>query len=138
MSTDESLIGLVEVSKHEAQVLMEAGYLYVELGNFQAAQEIFEGCVALLPRSDAPSIGLGNLFVTQGKYKEAVNSYQHAIQVRSDSATAYAFLGEVYLLSGDSQQAQNALQKALELAPDGPPAELARSLLQAEKDGAFA
>lgn len=138
MSADESLIGLVEVSKQEAQILLEAGYLYMEMGDFQAAQEIFEGCVSLLPRSDAPSVGLGNLLVTQGKHQEAIKAYQNAIKISPESATAHAFLGEVLMLQGQTQQGQQSLQKAIELSPEGaPPAELAQSLLKAAQEGVF-
>lgn len=134
---EESLIGIVEVSKQEARLLVESGYLHIELGKFKEAQEIFEGCAALLPRSDVPRIGLGNLFFSQGRHDDAINAYQDAIKVRPDSAAAHAFLGEAYLFKKQFAKAQDTLKRAQELEPEGPPAELARNLLKAYEQGAF-
>lgn len=136
---DEGLIGLVEVPRNQAQLLLESGYFYMEKGQFQEAQKVFEGCVSLLPRSEVPHLGLGHLFQSQGRKAEAVASFQEAIKMRPDSAEAHAFLGEAYLLQGKPAQALPMLDKAEELDKANPPAaaELARSLRQAHKEGAF-
>lgn len=138
MTTQESLIGLVEVSKSEAKLLLESAYFLIELGKFKEAQEVFEGACSLLPRHDVPRIGLGNLFVMQGRYDQAIQSYQDAIKANDNSASAHAFLGEVLLLKKQFDKAIPSLDKAKSLDPDGSAGKLAASLLQAHKDGAFA
>ena len=40
---EESLIGLVEVPKKQAQVMLDAAYFYMELGKFKEAEEVFFG-----------------------------------------------------------------------------------------------
>ncbi len=137
MTTQEdSLIGLVEISKQEARVLMEAGYLSIEMGRFKEAEEIFQGCIALLPRNSTPHLGLGNLYVAQDRLKEAIASYKEAIRI-NETPDAQAFLGEAYLLNKQNREGIAALNRALELSQEGPAADLARSLLQAEKEGVF-
>ena len=79
MTTQDSLIGLVEVSKTETKLLLESAYFLIELGKFKEAQDVFEGACSLLPRNDVPRVGLGNLFVMQGRYDQAIQAYQEAL-----------------------------------------------------------
>lgn len=138
MSTqEESLVGLVEISQHEARILMEAGYLSIEMGHFKEAQEIFEGCVALLPRNATPHLCLGNLFITQGRVAEAIKTYKDALNISEDTPELHAFLGEAYFIDRQFSLGKQALEKALELEGEGAAAELSRSLLEAEKEGLF-
>lgn len=138
---DESLVGIVEVSRREAQLLLEAGYIYMELGKFQEADDVFQGVCSLLPKNDVPRIALGHLFMSQSRIDEAIQSYKNAIKLRPESATAHAFLGEAYLFKGKTELALPTLQKAQELdtspEEEGSARRLALSLLQAHKEGAF-
>lgn len=138
-ANNDSLIGLVEVPKEQAQVMLEAGYLYLEMGNFKAAEEIFSGCSALLPRSEVPQLGLGQLFVSQDRLNDAVTAYKKALEIRPQSADVHAFLGEVYLFQGKADDALPLLEKAQKLDQNDPPTagELARSLLEAHNLGVF-
>lgn len=134
---NESLVGIVEVSRQEAQLLLEAGYLSMEMGNFRQANEIFEGVCSLLPKSDVPRIALGQMYMTQNRTDEAIKAYKEALKLHPDSAAAHAFLGEAYLFKNQPNLALPALQKAQELEPEGPPGKLAQSLRQAHDQGAF-
>ncbi len=136
---DEGLIGIVEVPKNQAQVILETGYLYMEMGEFQKSEDVFNGCASLLPRSEVPHLALGQLFLSQERYPQAVQSYQKAIELRPDSAEAHAFLGEAYMVQGQAAQAIPVLEKAQELDQSDPPsaAEMARSLLDAHEQGVF-
>lgn len=140
MSTkDIGLIGLVEVPKKQVQLLLESGYFYMEKGLFKEAETVFQGCMSLLPKSEVPRIGMGHLYMTQDRLDQAIASYQSAIKVKPSSAEAHAFLGEAYLFKGKPNLALPALQKAEQLDTNDPPvtADLARSLLQAHKEGIF-
>lgn len=136
---NESLIGLVEVPKEQAQVMLETGYMYMEMGDFKAAEEVFLGCAALLPRSEVPQLGLGHLFVSQERWNDAESAYNKALELRPESAEVHAFLGEAYLLQGKGDQAVPFLEKAKQLDQNDPPAasELAQSLLEAHSQGVF-
>ncbi len=134
---EASLIGLVEVPKKQAQVMLDAAYFYMELGKFKEAEEVFLGCAALLPRSEVPLIGLGNLYVSQERFDEAISTYQKALKINPNSAEVHAFLGEVFLLKGQADRALPLLEKAQQLDKNEPPTAgaLARSLIQAYNDG---
>lgn len=139
MSKQENLLGLIEISKIEAQLMLESGYLYMEMGDFKKSEETFVGCVSLLPRSATPFIGLGNLYFTQSRTDEAIKAYGDALKIKPDFADAHAFLGEAHLFNGDSSQALNHLQKARELdKEEGPAHQLATDLVDLHKNGAFA
>ncbi len=135
--SEDTLIGIVEVPRREAKLLLESAYFYIEMGKYKEAQEVFEGCISLLPRSDVPRIGLGNLFVAQGRFDLAEAQYNEAIKANEKSASAYAFLAEALLFQKKLSQATPALEKALSLEPNGPAGQLARSLQQGQQDGVF-
>ncbi|MCK6509089.1 tetratricopeptide repeat protein [Myxococcota bacterium] len=135
--SEDTLIGIVEVPRREAKLLLESAYFYIEMGKYKEAQEVFEGCIALLPRSDVPRIGLGNLFVAQGRFDLAEAQYREAIKANENSASAYAFLAESLLFQKKLSQATPALEKAIALEPAGPAGQLARSLQQGQQDGVF-
>ncbi len=135
--SEDTLIGIVEVPRREAKLLLESAYFYIEMGKYKEAQEVFEGCIALLPRSDVPRIGLGNLFVAQGRFDLAEAQYREAIKANENSASAYAFLAECLFFQKKLSQATPALEKAIALEPDGPAGQLARSLQQGQQDGVF-
>jgi tetratricopeptide (TPR) repeat protein len=136
---DVGLIGLVEVPKKQAQVILEAGYFYMEKGEFQLAEEVFKGCASLLPRSEVPHLGLGHLYQSQGKMPQSLASLQQAHKLRPNSAEVNAFLGEAHLLMKQFDKAMPFLNKAQELDQSDPPAaaDLARNLLDAYKEGVF-
>lgn len=140
MAANDNLIGLVEVPKFQAQVMLETGYMYMEMGNFQAAEEVFAGCAALLPRSEVPQLGLGHLYVSQERWTDANKAYQKALELNPNSAEAHVFLAEAYLLQKNFTTALSLLEKAQELDKQDPPVagELARSLQEAYKQGTFA
>lgn len=140
MAANDSLIGLVEVPKFQAQVMLETGYMYLEMGNFQAAEEVFAGCASLLPRSEIPHISLGHLYINQERWPEAIKSYQKAVELNPQSAEAHVFLGEAHLLQGNFSVALPLLEKVKQLDKNDPPtaAELARSLQEAYQQGSFA
>ena len=134
---DESLVGIVEVSRQEAQLLLEAGFIYMEMGKFQEAKDVFYGASSLLPRSDVPLIALGQMHMSQSLLDDAIKFYKAALKIRPDSATAHAFLGEAYLFKKKPELALPELKKAQDLDPEGPPSQLANSLLQAHNEGVF-
>ena len=130
------LVGLTEVSKKEAQVVLEAGYLYLEMGKPEQAEEVFQGAIALLPRSDVPRMALGQVYFSQGRSEEAVAQYEEAVKLKPDSAAARAFLGEALLFSGNSDAALNALDKAIELdEEEGSAALMAKHLKEVHEQG---
>lgn len=129
------LHGLIDVPQPEAALLLEAGYLYIEMGKPKDAEEVFTGVAALLPHSDVPLVALGNLEFAQGRFQRALKFHQDALKLKPDSALAQAHVGEALLWLKKTDEGVKALKRAIELEPDGMPAKFARSLLDAHEQG---
>ncbi|MCC7072796.1 MAG: tetratricopeptide repeat protein [Deltaproteobacteria bacterium] len=132
------LQGLIELPQPEASLLLEAGYLYLEMGKQQEAAEIFAGVAALLPKSDVPLVALGNLEFAQGHFQRALKHHQEALKLKPKSALAQAHVGEALLWLNKTAEGVKALNKAIDLEPEGMPANFARALLEAHEAGTLA
>jgi Flp pilus assembly protein TadD len=133
----ESIQGLVEVSRDEATLIMEAGYIYMDMGNFKTAHAIFNGAVALFPKSEVPHLALGTLEFAQGHHEKALQSYRAAQRVAPKAALPRAHCGEALLFMGKVTEAEKELKAALDLDPKGDGGQLAKALLDAKEAGAL-
>ena len=131
MAGHEKVEGLVEVSREEIALLLESGYLYLEMQKPREAEDVFAGVAALVPQSEVPLICLGNLFFSQGRYERALKFHRDALKRNPESALAHAHAGEALLFMNRRPEAKGALDKAIALDPDGDAAHFARSLLDA-------
>ncbi len=131
MSGAEIVEGLVEVSQNELALLLESGYLYLEMQKFREAEEVFAGVSALVPNSEIPLICLGNLYFSQGRYERALKFHRDALKKNPRSALAEAHSGEALLFMNRRSDAKAALDRAVALDADGDAADFARSLLDA-------
>ena len=131
----EILHGLIDVPQPEAALLLEAGYLYLEMGKHKDAEEVFAGVCSLLPHSDVPHVALGNLEFAQGRFARALKHHQEALKLKPTSALAQAHVGEALLFLKKTDDGVKALKRAIELEPDGMPATFAKALLTAHDAG---
>ncbi|MFO0723596.1 MAG: tetratricopeptide repeat protein [Myxococcota bacterium] len=123
--------GLIPVAQAEIALLLESGYLYMEMQKYKEAEEIFAGVAALVPHSDTPLICLGNLALTQGQYDRALRHHKEALQRQPTSALAHAHSGEALIFLKKKDDARAALNRAVELDESGPAGAFAKSLLDA-------
>lgn len=137
MSETVTVKGIVEVPQQEVALLLEAGYLLMELGKWKEAQDVFAGVSALVPHSDIPHIALGNLFFAQGKFQQALKSHKDALAAQPQSALARAHMGESLMFLKRYDEGKAELEKVLEQDPEGMAAAFARSLLEALDTGAL-
>lgn len=128
-------VRMIPVPSEDLRVLLEAGYLYLGMQKFKEAAELFEGVIALAPKSEVPVVALGNVFCVQGKFDQAVKTYEKALELDPQSAFATAYLGEALFFKGDKAKALETLTKASKLDPDGKSGDFARSLLDLIKRG---
>jgi tetratricopeptide (TPR) repeat protein len=124
-----------DVPQPEAALMLEAGYLYMEMGGLKEAEEVFEGVAALLPESDMPRVALGDLFFLQGKFQRALKFHQEALKLRPHSAMAQARIGESLLWLKKTDDGIAALKQAIEMESDGPAAQFAQAMLDAHEAG---
>jgi tetratricopeptide (TPR) repeat protein len=126
---------MISVSSEDMRILMEAGYLYLGTHRYKEAQEVFEGVVVLVPKSEVPLVALGNVFCVQGEFDRAIKTYEKALEVEPKSAFAKAYLGEALLFKGDQASSMKTLEEASRLDPDGKSGDFARSLIDLIKKG---
>ena len=118
---NETLVleGLISVPQAEVAMLLEAGYLLMEMGKQKDAEDVFAGVSALLPESDVPRVALGNLEFSRGHFQRALKHHQEALKVRPESALALAHIGESLLFLRKDGEALVALRKAIAIDPEG-------------------
>src|SRR5687768_13883171 len=88
---------LVPVAKQDAMLLLESGYLWIDLGQPDRAREVFVGAAALMPRSEVPQIALGTLEFAQGRYDKALKIYRAAQRLAPRVSLPRAHVGEALL-----------------------------------------
>jgi len=123
--------GLIDFPRREAVLLMEMGYLYMQMGKFEGAFDIFNGVAHLMPHSDVPCVALSNLYVAQKKFAPAQKQLENALKRVPESALAYAHLGELCFFQKKFDEGIAALEKAIEIEPRSDSAKFARELLRA-------
>lgn len=131
MSEPVIVEGLIPVPQTEIALLLESGYLYMEMQKFKEAEEIFSGVAALVPHSEVPLICLGNCAFSQGQYDRALRHHKEALQRAPESALAEAHKGEALIFLKKKDEAREALSRAASLDPNGPAGSFAKSLLDA-------
>jgi predicted Zn-dependent protease len=128
---DVTVEGLIPVPQAEVALLLETGYLYLEMNKPKEAEDVFSGVAALVPHSEVPLICLGNLHFSQGRYDRAAKCHRDALQKNPASALAQAHLGEALMFGKKRDDARAALEKASAMDPSGEAGDFARSLLDA-------
>lgn len=133
----QEIAGLVTLSKDEMLVMLEAGYVLMDMGRFDHAREVFAGAAALLPRSEVPRLALGTLEFAQGRHDKALQEYRKAQGLAPKSGLPRAHAGEALLFLYKPAEAERELKAAIEVEPDGDGARLAQALLEAKEAGAL-
>ncbi len=126
---------LVPTSKRDAMLLLECGYLWMEMGQFDRAREVFAGASALMPKSDTPALALGTLEFSLGRHAKALQAYRGAQRISPRSGLPRAYAAEALLFMGKVPEAMKEIQAALDADPDGDGARLAQALLEAKEAG---
>ncbi len=139
MAAPASDIGgsLVPLARQQAMILLEAGYLWMDLGRYDYAKDVLVGAAALMPKSEVPQIALGTLELVQGRPEKALQAYRSAQKLAPRSGLPRAHAGEALLFMGKVNEAMKELKAATDVEPEGDGARLAEVLLQAKEAGAL-
>ncbi|MBI2339086.1 MAG: tetratricopeptide repeat protein [Deltaproteobacteria bacterium] len=121
---------MIDVPRDDMVLLLEAGYLYLAMGKYAEARQVFEGVSVLAPKHEVPRVGLGNVLFAQKKFLPAIRVLKDALELRPDSAFAHAHLGEALLFYGKKDEALKELKNAAEIEPKGKAGDFARSLTE--------
>ena len=128
---------LVPLSRRQAMLMLEAGYLWMDLGRFEQARELLAGAALLMPRSEVPQLALGTLEFNQRRYDKALQAFRRAQALAPRSALPRAHCGEALLFMGKLPEAGRELKAALQLEPGSDGARFAQALLDAQATGAI-
>jgi tetratricopeptide (TPR) repeat protein len=138
LATEELINGsLVPVSRQQARLLLEAGYLWLDMGRYDKAKEVFSGAAVLMPKSEVPQLALGTLEFSQANHEKALQSFRAAQRLAPRSSLPRAHAAEALLFLGKSGEAEKELKAALELEPDSDGARFAQALIDAKATGIF-
>lgn len=121
---------MIDVPRDDLVLMLEAGYIYLAMGKFSEAKQVFEGIMALSPKHEVPRVALANVFFAQKKYLPAIRILKEAIELNPKSAFAHAHLGEAFLFYGKKDQALEALGQVSSLDSEGKAGEFAHSLIE--------
>ncbi len=136
--TEEHIVqGIVPVAQKDVVLLLEVGYLYMELGKNDEAKEVFEGITALVPHSEVPHMALGHLYFAMGRFNPALKCHQTAAGLNPQSAAAHASVGETLFFLRKPDEGMIHLDKAIAADPDGSGGEFAKALKEAHGLGVF-
>jgi predicted Zn-dependent protease len=128
---------LVPLRKEQAMILLEAGYLWMDMGKFDKAKEVLSGAAALMPKSEVPQLALGTLEFVQGRHEKALQAYRAAQRLAPRSGLPRAHAGEALLFMGKVNEAMKELKAACDVEPEGDGARLAQALIEAKEVGAL-
>ena len=128
---------LVPMTKDQAMLMLEAAYLWMDLGKFDNARELLAGATALMPKSEVPQIVLGTLEFNQGHFDKALPVFRRAQQLAPKSSLPRAHVGETLLFMGKVNEAMKELKAALDLEPGSDGARFAEALIAAKEAGAL-
>jgi len=109
---------LKEIKAYSDQDLFQIaqhGYTLYLNGKFKDAQTIFEGLVALDPKSDYYYRALGVVYHRRGDAERAIRQFSHAIKVAPKSLAAYVNRAEVHISRRDFTRAISDLSLAIQL-----------------------
>ena len=126
---------MIDVPRDDLVLMLETGYIYLAMGKFVQAREVFEGISALAPKHEVPVVAQGLVMFAQKKFLPAIRLLKEAVGLNPQSAFANAHLGEAYLFSGKKEEARKFLEKASNLEPSGKAGEFARGLKQLMEKG---
>ena len=126
---------MIPIPREDLVIMMESGYIYLRMGRFVEAKEVFEGVAVLAPENEVPWVALGSVHFAQLKFDQALRAYKKAIVMKPNSAFARAYFGETLFFKGKKEEAFEELNKASLLDPEGKSGDFARSLLDAIKQG---
>jgi tetratricopeptide (TPR) repeat protein len=116
-------------TEEAAESYGKAADIYMERGQDNEAEEIYETVVKLKPDTINVYNSLGIIYRRQGRPQDAVSQFQKAIKVHPLDENVYFNMSRANLDLADFAGAQKMLAKALELNPNfGPALELHRAV----------
>jgi tetratricopeptide (TPR) repeat protein len=95
--------------------LLAKGSLLSDLGEYKAAEAVYNQAKTIAPRFSLPPFHLGNLYFKQQRYLEALKAYEEANELDYDMPHIYLGLGCANYELGELEKARYYFEEALVL-----------------------
>ncbi|MDY7000824.1 MAG: tetratricopeptide repeat protein, partial [Thermodesulfobacteriota bacterium] len=124
----EGYRGLAEVCKRREemtkykQLAQKAAQVYVELDNFQEAENVFLELRRYDKDAPNPFRIVGETLLKKKDFKSAAHAFQKAVVVTPDDPESFCRLSEAYMRMGEDEKAVENVEAALRLKEDFPDA----------------
>lgn len=111
----KALAEAFNITVEELYSLAQIGFNYLQSGNYENAEVIFEGLATLSPHDPYFRWILGSIYFHKGKLKEAIDEYSIAIEKCKGDPNILANRGEALYLLGKYKEAVADFEKALSI-----------------------
>ncbi|MCB0036694.1 MAG: tetratricopeptide repeat protein, partial [Anaerolineales bacterium] len=111
------VLAMTPQNQHAMLILSQ---LYLEKGQWQAAQPIVQALTELVPDHPESWTMLGDIQRMQAQWPAAKKSYNKALELDEQALEAWIGLGHVHVAQNQDKQAQQAFEKAYALNPLAP------------------
>ena len=108
---------LEDTSQQQYENLLEVANFYLNVGNYDLAQECYNRAGAVAPNESKPYLGLGAVALARGMLDEAEMAHEMAAWIDQDSSEAYCGLAMVHQRRGDLKAAYRMYSKSLKFDP---------------------
>ena len=118
---ETSLRDIYGYTADELYGISTQGYTLLMEGKLEAAKSLFEGLVALDPKSDYYYRALGVIYHRMGDGERAIRQFGYAIRVQPLDFISYVNRAEIYMQQKNFPLAQQDLQQVVSQAADTHP-----------------
>ena len=119
MGKHDEALDIVKGSNEAPLVRME-GFLYQEMGNFDASAAAYNRAVTIDPIDFQSWNNLGNIEAARGNSDEAITAFEHAITYSPDASEIYINLSDVLAKAGKHAARLKTMHDAFESDPRNP------------------
>jgi hypothetical protein len=118
------------------QTLTEIAHVAAGCGWQQRAEAIFDGIIAVRPKSEAPWIAYAIAKISLGQLSEAFEMLtKRALVINPKSDLAKAFLGLIFSRVGSRGMAEHFLNQVIDGSETAEAVQIAREILNKQDDG---
>ena len=110
-----TLLRATEVDPLHHGVWLQLGRLYVDLGEWRAAADVFEHACTLLPDDPTSWIGLGLVRIATGDIQGAAEARATLLEKFSDRSESHLIDGHIRRINGQTEAAAESYRHALRL-----------------------
>jgi serine/threonine-protein kinase len=127
---ERSLTLLQQINPATCESARQQGLVYMDRGEWESAEEVFEQAMELDPNDPYPYYHLGWVRQKQIRGDEAIAMYKEAIDVDPEFHRAYTAIGRYYINQGNYDEAIAWIEECIHRSPDYSLAYVSRGVIE--------